>query len=272
MILLDINQTMFSSLAIQLRHIELSEDLLRHMVLNSIRSYRNKFVAEYGELVICSDSKHSWRMEIFPYYKHTRREKRKKSDVNWPEVFSYMNKLKHELREVFPYKFVEVDRAEADDVIATLVEYTRKIPQPLLIISGDKDFTQLGVKQYDPVKNRWLESPDPKKFLLEHIIKGDSGDGIPNIKSPDNVFAMKERQNVISRSFLKNFDVDISRGEIRRNYFRNKKLIDLNETPPDIKEQIIHEYDIAECNDRSKLFNYFVTNKLKNLMPQIGEF
>lgn len=275
MILLDINQTIYSSLAAQIKHIEPSEDLLRHMVLNSLRNYRTKFVSEYGELIICSDSKHSWRREFFPYYKHQRKEARKKSDVNWTEIFTYMNKLKHELREVFPYKYLEVDGAEADDVIAVVVDYTKELPEEKLIISGDKDFMQLqvhGVKQYDPVRNRWLSTPCPDKFLIEHIIKGDRSDGIPNIKSADNVFAIHDRQHVISKNFLNNFDPETCIGEIRRNYYRNKKLIDLTETPPNIVEEIIYQYENNEANDRNKLFDYFVHHKLKNLMPQIGEF
>ena len=275
MLLLDINQTIYSSLAVQIKHIEPSEDLLRHMVLNSLRNYRTKFTPDYGEMIICSDSKHSWRREFFPYYKHQRKVARKKSGINWPEIFEYMNKLKHELRENFPYKYLEVDGAEADDIIATVVDYTRDVPDPVLIISGDKDFMQLqvyGAKQYDPVRNRWLSTPSPDKFLIEHIIKGDRSDGIPNIKSSDNVFVMHDRQHVISKNFLTTFDPETSTGEVRRNYFRNKKLIDLRETPPDIREQIIQQYENSVVNDRSKLFNYFVTHKLKNLMQSINEF
>lgn len=283
MILLDINQTIFSSLAIQLRpskkreQLEVSEDLLRHMVLNSLRSYRTKFVSEYGELIICSDSKHSWRREIFPYYKHQRKEGRKASPIDWPKVFEYMNALKHELREVFPYQYVEVDGAEADDVIATIVEIRKDTDEPILIISGDKDFVQLQryhvpVKQYNPIKGIWVSNPNPNVFLEEHIITGDVGDGIPNIKSPDNTFVVKNRQGVITKKFKDEFNIHTCNENLKRNYYRNKKLIDLTQTPQELKDAITSEFENGESGDRSKLFNYFAEKKLKNLMQSIGEF
>ena len=45
MILLDLNQVMISNLMIQIQggKVDLNEDLIRHMVLNSIRLYRSKF-------------------------------------------------------------------------------------------------------------------------------------------------------------------------------------------------------------------------------------
>jgi hypothetical protein len=284
MIILDLNQTMISNLMAQLgnhTNIEVKEDLLRHMVLNAIRSYRSKFTAEYGEIVIAADNKHYWRRDIFPYYKAHRKTWREKSELDWNTIWEAMNAIKDDLREVFPYKYIDVHGAEADDIIGTICHEhgtELNIGEPILILSGDKDFVQLqkyaNVNQYDPVRKKYITNSAPERFLLEHILGGDRGDGVPNILSKDDCF-INGRQKPLRKTFIAKVLVEggvhLPDEETKRNYARNKQLVDLSETPENIKLNILKEYE-KPANSRDNLFNYFIEKKLKGLVEYIGDF
>jgi hypothetical protein len=150
----------------------------------------------------------------------------------------------------------------------------------ILILSGDKDFIQLHkydyVKQYDPVRKKFITSPDPEKYLKEHILKGDSGDGVPNILSSDNCFVVGERQKPMTQKKLDAWlDLEPEKfcNEAQlRNYYRNKQLIDLTMIPEDLKEKIFDEYKNQPEKGKDKLLNYFIANRLKNLTEHITEF
>ena len=207
MILVDMNQVTISNLMIQIKNEPLSVDLVRHLVLNSIRSYRTKFFNEFGEVILCYDDKHYWRRDLFPYYKSNRKKARTESSLDWNELFETLNLIRDELKETFPYKVLQVDGAEADDIIATLVGVVSRTPklfEKILILSGDKDFIQLqshdNVKQYSPTLKKYINGVDPNEYKIEHIFRGDRGDGIPNILSPDNTFAEGLRQKPLGKN------------------------------------------------------------------------
>lgn len=257
------------------------EDLVRHMVLNSLRSYRNKFSDEYGELVICCDNKKYWRKDIFPYYKSHRKANRKQSDFDWNEIFTCLNKVKVELVEYFPYRVFEVENVEADDIIAVYcIEYAGS----KLILSGDKDFVQLQsikypsvVNQYNPTAKAFVYEKHPEKYLRQHIMKGDRGDGIPNFMSKDDCFVNGGRQKSIRTvqiekwSEIKDPKIFCDH-EMLRGYKRNEMLVDLTKIPDEIKNKIIGVMEETEEMDRSKIFPYFVEHRLKNLTEYIHEF
>lgn len=258
-------------------NMKIEEELLRHMILNCIRSYKAKFGHEYGEIVIACDDYNYWRRKIFPYYKANRKRDRDASDIDWNLVFESLNKIREELKEFFPYRVIRVSGAEADDVIATLVNNTI---EKVLILSGDKDFIQLqtrmNVKQYDPVRKKFITHNNPSKFIKEHIMRGDTGDGVPNFLSPDNCFVMKIRQKPIQEKKLSVWvdldPADFCDATMMRNYKRNEQLIDLSFIPEEIKMGVIQEYDNQSNKSRKHLFNYFVEKKLKHLLENINEF
>lgn len=285
MIIVDFNQVMISNLMMQLgnhTNIPIEEGLFRHMVINSLRSYKQKFSSEYGEMVIACDDKNYWRKQIFPYYKANRKKNRESSEINWTSVYEIFNKIKQEIKDHFPYRVVQVESAEADDVIATLVSLNGSndvvnTGQPLLILSGDKDFVQLqtysNVKQYDPVRKKWISHNNPDNYLYEHICKGDVGDGIPNILSDDDTFVANKRQKPLTQKKIDEFrSQGISNEQIQINFKRNCQLVDLKSIPEYIRSLIINKYDEEQGKDKSKLFNYFISHKLKNMMENIGEF
>ena len=287
MIIVDINQIMISNLMVQINGrnaVELSEDLVRHMVLNSLRGHNKKFRKEYGEMVIACDSKNVWRREVFPNYKAGRKATREKSEHDWDTIFSMLHTIKDEIRSFLPYKVIELETAEADDIIATLVKRTQNEVGPnhkkkVLILSGDKDFIQLhgpNVKQYNPVLNKFVgKGEDPTIYIKEHILKGDRSDGIPNVLSDDNVFIEGRRQRPLSKKKIESWVNEVFMTfteEEQNNYNRNRKLIDLSCIPPELEEKIINEFIDVKVASRDKILNYFITKKLKTLIEVIDEF
>ena len=278
MIIIDFNQVMISNLMMQLgnhTNIPVDEGLFRHMVLNSLRSYKQQFGNKFGEIVIACDDKNYWRKQHFPYYKANRKKTRDASEINWTHVFEVFNKIKSELREFFPYRVIQIETAEADDIIATLVQRS-SIPEEILILSGDKDYIQLHkysyIKQYDPTRKKWITHNDPQRYLFEHICKGDSSDGIPNILSDGDSFVSGKRQKPLTQKKIDELYNDFSNQQYAVSFERNKQLIDLTMIPVNIKEQVINKYEEEAGKDRSKVFNYFIKYKLKNLMESVGEF
>lgn len=282
---MDFNQVILASLFQAVgnhTNIDIDENVIRHMFLNSVRMNRKKFNQEYGEIIICADGKNTWRRDAYPYYKANRKKTRDKSDLDWNKVFNIMNVIRDEMREFFPYKVIHIDHCEADDIIGTIIhnEGTEMNTgaEKYLVLSADKDFIQLqtyaNVDQYDPIRKRWLTDNNPTQFLEEHIIKGDSGDGVPNILSPDNCLAVGERQKPMTQkrmALYRGTNENMDEETIAR-YNRNKKMIDLNEVPQKYKDMIMAEYKQEETVGRSQLFNFFITKKLKNLVSDIQDF
>lgn len=270
-IIVDLNQVMISNYMIQVgnhTNLEIDENLFRHMVLNSIRAINSKFSAEFGELVIACDAPRSWRKQVFPYYKANRKKAREDSELNWTALFESLNKVRDELKEYFPYRVIQVEHAEADDVIGSLVEQYHGYP--ILIVSGDKDFVQLqqymNVKQYDPVRKRFITHNNPAQFVREHIIKGDMGDGVPNFLSKDDTYVTGARSKPIRSAKLEQW-LHMDPAD-----FCDEQLVDLSFTPKEIRQSVLREYEAQSDKNKSKLFNYFVEHKLRNLMESINDF
>lgn len=280
MILIDFSQVCLSGILAS-GNKNFSEDLVRHMVLNSIRNFKSRF-NDYGEIILCCDDKNYWRKQIFPYYKANRKKVRDSSPLDWKMIFNTLHTIKDELRDNFPYVVLQTESAEADDIIATIVERYGNNGQKIMIVSGDKDFSQLqrykSVSQYSPITKKMIKVDDPMVYLYEHVIRGDSGDGIPNIMSRDDVFVNGLRQKPLTKKKVAAMIEDMKRGitpfegEVKRNYLRNIQMIDLARIPTEVRDSILDQYQNYERKDRSLLLNYFIKNKLKNLMSEIQEF
>jgi len=279
MILLDYNAIAIGNVAVQ--RLAADEGLIRHMILNSIRMYRQKFHKEYGEMVIVADGMNNWRKEAFPQYKAARRKKRDESTIDWNEVFRIINLVREEIQENFPYKVMHEDGCEADDVIAQLAIETQEFGkhEPVMIVSADGDFKQLqvykNVKQFSPLLKKFVVEKNPRTYLAEHILKGDTGDGVPNVLSDDNVFIDGRRQGILSAK-KKAALLDDPRAlgdEIYRNYQRNQQLIDLTNCPESVKESIINNFEQQDpWGNRPKVFPYLVQKRCKLLIECVGEF
>lgn len=282
MLIIDLNQVLISNLMQQIGSnpkIKLDEDLIRHMVLMSLKSYIKQFKSKYGNVVIACDSKKYWRREAFPLYKANRKKDREASEFDWALIFDTFNKIRDELKENFPYKVIEVEGAEADDIIGVLTAALHA-NEEVLILSSDKDFVQLqkypNVTQYSPILKKFIKTDDPVQFVREHIIKGDRGDGIPNLLSSDNVFAIGERQKSINSVKLQEWITkepeEFCNENMLRNYKRNQQLIDFDYIPEHIKVEVLNAYDNKANGSKQKMLNYCIQKGLKNLIESLDEF
>jgi hypothetical protein len=282
MIIFDYNQVAISNLMEQIgsSKTQVEEGLVRHMILNTIRTYVKKFKESHGpEVVIACDNKNYWRREIYPHYKAGRKKARESSGHDWNTIFECLNKIRDELRDHSPYKVIVVDTCEADDIIATLVQ-KHSATQKVMILSSDKDFAQLqrfpNVEQFSPILKKYIKEPLPLMQLKQLIIRGDKGDGIPNILSPDDVFVVGGRQKPITEAkiikWMNQEAKDFCTDEMLRNFSRNEILIDLSKIPQKLVEQILHTYENAKGHSRQDFMNYMIANRLKNLIEVIDEF
>ena len=282
MIIVDYNAIAIAGVITQ--KMQIDEHLIRHMILNTIRMYNKKFRKEYGQMVIACDHS-SWRREVFPQYKASRKKGRDESSLDWNEIFRIINQVREEILENMPYKVIHIERCEADDIIGTLVYDTQEFGrhQKVMIISADKDFIQLhkfdNVRQYSPMQKKFVEHKNPRLYALEHVLKGDSGDGVPNVLSEDNVFVEGIRQTPITQKKIDAILQDLDDGELLyaaswyRNYQRNDTLINLANTPQELKTEIINTFDGQDpWHKQGKMFPYFVQKRCKMLIECIEDF
>lgn len=282
MIIFDFNQVAISSLMEQIGSSKKSveENLVRHMILNVIRTYVKKFKATHGpEVVIACDNRNYWRREFFPQYKASRKKSRDASGHDWNSIFECLHKIKEELKEYSPYKVIDVDTAEADDIIAVLA-MRQSAQEKVMILSSDKDFAQLqkfaNVEQFSPILKKFIKEPLPTVQLKQMIIRGDKGDGIPNIMSPDTVFTEGGRQKPITEvkiiNWLNQKPEEFCNEDMLRNYKRNELLIDLTYIPKSLQQNIVTTYENTSAKTKQIFMNYMIANKLKNLIEVLDEF
>ena len=281
MIIIDYNAIAIANIITQ--KLDVQEDMIRHMILNSIRMYNKKFRKEYGQMVIATDSS-NWRREVFPQYKFKRRDGREESSLDWNEIFRIINLVFEEIGDNLPYKTIKIDGCEADDIIGTLVERTQEFGQhdDVMIVSADKDFIQLqkynNVRQFSPMTKKFIQDSNPRRYLFDQILKGDSSDGVPNVFSGDNTFVDGIRQSPMTKKKMEYFFENaenlesVMESEVYRNYIRNKTLIDLSQTPKELKNAIINRYDNQKISHKSKVLNYLIKKRCKLLIESVEEF
>ncbi len=283
MILVDFSAIAVANIAVQKLN---DEDMIRHMILNTLRMYRSKYKDKYGELVLACDGPNNWRKTFYPEYKANRRKGREESTFDWAAAFTIMNNVREEIKDNFPYKVLHIDGCEADDIIATVVEYTNEefgAYEDVMIISGDKDFVQLqkykNVSQFSPVQKKSLAEKNPRAFLVEHIMRGDASDGVPNVLSGDDVFITGSRQTPLSKKKLDAIIEDLNEGELLyaaswyRNYQRNETLIDLSKTPSDLKNNIIQEFTSQDqWKNKGHVLPYLINKRCNQLIESVQEF
>jgi len=282
MILFDFNQVAIANLMEQIGSSKtpVDESLVRHMILNTIRTYVKKFKESHGpEVIIACDNKKYWRRDIFPYYKAHRKKNREASGHDWTSIFEVLNKIREELKAHSPYKVIDVDTAEADDIIAVLA-IRHSGSSKVMILSSDKDFAQLqkypNIEQYSPILKKFIKEPFPVVQLKQLIIRGDKGDGIPNILSKDDVFVEGGRQKPITEAKIINWlnqaPTEFCNEDMLRNFNRNEMLIDLSKIPETLKQTIIDTYENTKGHTKQEFLNYMMANRLKNLIEVIDEF
>ena len=281
MILIDYSQIAISNIIVQKLN---DESMIRHMILNSIRMYNKRYRDEYGQVVICADGMNTWRKDYFPYYKAHRRKNREESSQDWNEIFRILHLVRDEIRDYLPYKVIHLEGIEADDVIGTLTMQTQEfgMDEPVMIVSSDKDFIQLqkfkNVKQFSPIQKKLVADKNPRTYAFNHIMRGDSGDGIPNVLSADDTFVSEAKQTPLRQSKIDEW-LEVSDNlkeamdeDTYRNYQRNKKLIDLTDIPENLQEFIINNFNEQAKTPNMKVLNYLIKKRCNHLIEVVEEF
>ncbi|UTS52028.1 hypothetical protein [Synechococcus phage BUCT-ZZ01] len=289
------DESLYNALANQSNKDE-NRNLIKHMIFNCIRSYKKKFGAQYGNIVICCDGRRSWRKDEFEFYKANRKKARDESTIDFEMVFEVMNETLEDLKNFFPYPVIKLDCAEGDDVIAVIVRWGKdnlvssqglfEEPEHMMILSSDRDFVQLqkypNVKQYSfTQKKEVVPEKSPKLDLLEKILTGDKGDGVPNICSAGNTFVTEgARQKPFKKVRFDDFakaadplDACLSDDE-KKNFIRNQKLIDLDYIPENVYNLIVGELQsqLDKKPNKMNMMNYFISKGMKLLLQDIGDF
>lgn len=301
MILVDYSQVALAAILTFQRELKGTEsevkNLIRHVTLSTLKSYKKKYGKEYGEMVICCDGRKYWRKEIFEHYKASRKKNREASDLDWKLIFDTLSEMREDIAKHFPWRVIHVDRAEADDIIAIMTEWVQKNdliveglveePQKVLILSSDKDFKQLqlapfssgNVRQWAPMQKKFITASKKEimDFTIEHIVKGDTGDGIPNILSKDDVFVSGDRQKPVSAKRLAEFfekGIDACRNdEEKRNWSRNAKLIAFDNIPKDVQQSIVDTYLSSKpTGDKMTVMNYLIQHRCRLLLDELEDF
>ena len=279
-ILVDANQIAISHLMIRNKiENEINIDTIRKSIVRVIARINKKYGTDYGKVVLCYDDKNYWRRDIFPFYKKNRKNERDASKYDWDEVFSVLNRIRDEIRLNLPYHVIQVQGAEADDIIASIcIHNSRKEePEPMLILSADKDFIQLHkfpfVKQIDPIRNKWIENDNPVQYLQEHIIRGDRSDGIPNILTCDDAIVTGKPQKKMSKEKITSL-ASMAPSEFTnyirlRNWKRNAELIDFTRIPEAVVERILTTYTRNKPQSSVKL-DYFIQNNIQDLFEEFS--
>lgn len=285
MILVDFSNTIYSNIFAQTKGGAIQDnDLLRHMVCNSLRNIKMKHGRKYGRMVLCYDSGNPWRREYFPHYKAKRKQQRAEtSQDDVAAMFDFIAEIQSDLFTFSPYPCIATSRCEADDIIAVLTKQFRTT-EPVLIVSGDSDFYQLHsdmVNQYLPQKNQKVQCENPHDTLLEKIARGDSSDSIPNVLSDDDVFVTEGKRQKPMRQAMLN---QVIRGkfpstEVSTNWDRNATLIDLDNIPTEYAQSIPNTYAIVSHakynhtrNRGMAFYQYLTQNKMKLLAEKAEEF
>jgi len=296
-ILIDYSQVALATILTFQRELKGSEsevkNLIRHVTLSTIKSYKKKYGKEYGQIVICTDGRKYWRKEVFEHYKAGRKKARDASDLDWKLIFDTLSEMREDLVKYFPYKVIHVERAEADDIIAVMTKWVQENeliqeglmeePQKVLILSSDKDFKQLqaewNVKQWSPMQKKYVTASksEIRDWMIEHIVKGDAGDGVPNIFSKDDVFVVGERQKVVSAKRLAEFiekGKDACRSDDeKRNWDRNEKLVNFSHIPADVENEIVQCYLNSKPNkDKMAIMNYLIEKRCRLLLDELEDF
>ncbi|CAB4127406.1 RnaseH [uncultured Caudovirales phage] len=297
MILLDYNQISLAAILPFKQDLakgpEEARNLIRHVILSTILNYKKKYSSEHGSVVICCDGRKYWRKEVFQYYKGDRKKNRDKSDIDFNMVFSILDEMRADLINIFPYKVLHIDRAEADDVIAVLAEWSQtnelveegleRSPQKMMIVSSDHDFLQLqkwdNIYQFSPIIKKQLKMSkrDLYEKYITHIVKAGD-DGIPGILGDDDTIVTEgKRMPRMSAKrlaeFLEHGKKACKNDQERRNWDRNEQLISFEKIPQDIKDIIINEYiQSIKKVDRMKIMNYLIQNKCRLLLNSLEEF
>ncbi|ADE34877.1 RnaseH [Klebsiella phage KMI9] len=261
-------------------------EMIRHLVLDTLRFNVVKFKGEYPEIVIAFDDRNYWRRQKAWYYKKRRQIEHEESEWDWDRLNNFLNPVFEEIRQNMPYLGLKVEFAEADDIIAVVTKKAVGEGRRVLVVSADSDFTQLqkynGVRQWSPPQKKWVTPKygSPRNDLRYKNIKGDKKDSIACIKIRNDYIVTKvegERAPAVKSSELEAWleaddPTTLMTPEWAARYKENEELRDFEFIPKDIENSIIEAYNTPKSGSKAKMERYFMDNKLSRMFEKLSDF
>lgn len=230
--------------------------------VNSLRKALFSYLAKYlqqGKKVVMAVDSGSWRKTAFVHYKARRAEEKERSDFDYKAFLAAYQAVVNEFKENAHFPVIEEPGCEGDDIIF-VISVLFLDTEEVTIHSTDKDLLQLqtyfsNVRQFSPRDWKFMTPAGKGYDLIEHLVRGDSGDGVPNVLSDDRVFVDRVRQTVLTpKRYQETYDKvsALVKGEVlfdgvdevfAARFARNKKLIDLREIPEDVVLKIIAAFE-----------------------------
>ena len=252
----------------------------KHLLLFKLSNLLKKHKKKYGKLVLCYDYSDDgyWRKDIYPRYKGNRKDGLEDSETDFENFYTACNELEKEIDKNLSWITVKIKKLEADDLIGVIAKYWHNY-EDVLIVSSDQDLYQLqqynGVKQWHPINNKFLIDKNPLRNLKEKIIRGDTGDYIPNIHSDVKCFDEKIRQKSIYKKDLEKWLIldpeEFCKGPMLDFYKRNDSLINLDKIPDNyvklIKSTFADKFNFPKTNNAMM---YLSKMKFRNLLENVG--
>lgn len=290
--LVDYSQLVLSTIMATFRPNEpLDLDMLRHLILNTLRSNVLKNKKNYPFVIICVDNGTGgyWRKKVAWYYKFKRAAQRDASGWDFSVIFDCMKTIEKEIRQYIPMTILDIPGCEADDHIAVMTKHFANQGVPVLITSSDGDFTQLhkfpNVKQWDAIHKKWVSVKHGSSLddLFFKCFKGDKKDGIAGVKATSSHYADGEgRSPALSSKLLETYTAAamISDDELKLvmpeaefiRYKENRLLLDFECIPTEIQDKIINEFKGYKVPSPNGMMQYFTEHELKKLLPHMDEF
>ncbi|NPA81378.1 MAG: DNA polymerase I [Epsilonproteobacteria bacterium] len=217
--------------------------------LNFISSIEKDYKTDY--IVFALDSKEeSFRKEIDPTYKANRPPAPEDLLKQLPVAIDWIKRM--------DFKQLEIDRAEADDIIASLVKYLKDKDVKVRIVSHDKDLYQLiddsRVVIFDPIKKIEIDEEACKKKFGVYprripdflALIGDSADNIPGVKGIGPKTALKFLEKYESIEDIYDHLDEIENKRIKKLLEEGKEKAFLSKKLVALKDDLFDKLDLEE--------------------------
>ena len=215
----------------------------------------------------------NFRRKLYPEYKAQRSLGNKSWDYGKARDYVVNSILPElDLYKKNGYIRIGVPGAEADDVIAVMMQNDGNNWAAKILISSDHDFCQIeNIKQFNIFGDEvipWVDKDKgikmtPKESLLVKCLCGDSADGIPQIMPR---LGVKTAWKLLhDKEKLKNLLKENENAA--KQFLINKKLISFEEIPVDLKDKILNIFnkkinDIFNQTNKTNAFEIFDLNAL----------
>lgn len=268
--------------------------LTMHISLMTINKWFNKYNPQRVVFAFEGGKQNSWRKMWTSA--NSKRGKEYKGNRVYDPSYEFIYKLMDDFRDVMKGHTsiicLDVAGMEADDSIAAYCQLYAGPDEQVIIISGDKDFTQLlrdqNVRLLNPDDGKFRNTPQSKEYepnieywIFKKCIRGDMGDYVHS--AFPRVRETKIREAFESQYHRANFlnekwtDADGVEHKVGDLYEENRLLLDLTLQPTDLRTYLEDEVKTQVAATRAKYAHFWFLGfcnryKLRKLAEDASRF